>query len=94
VLCILNTVFFHFMIYNIDLGSLVHAFKKSGVTAISVSLRRAIWNWIEFFPTEFISMCQSQKKADGKTTHPGISLDNAFLNMLGFQEVPIVYSKP
>jgi hypothetical protein len=28
-------------------------------------LRKAIWNWIEVFPAEFVKLCQSQKRMEG-----------------------------
>lgn len=28
-------------------------------------LRKAIWNWIEVFPAEFVALCQSKKRMEG-----------------------------
>ncbi|CAG8574310.1 8733_t:CDS:10, partial [Diversispora eburnea] len=28
-------------------------------------LRKAIWNWIEVFPSEFVTLCQSQRRLEG-----------------------------
>ena len=32
---------------------------------MAIVLRKAIWNWIEVFPAEFVTLCQSQKRLDG-----------------------------
>ncbi|KAL0094126.1 hypothetical protein F4703DRAFT_1816773 [Phycomyces blakesleeanus] len=40
--------------------------KKSAQLAIAVILRRAIWGWIETYPSEFINLCRSKKRLDGR----------------------------
>ncbi|KAG9291425.1 hypothetical protein G9A89_021843 [Geosiphon pyriformis] len=45
-------------------GSFMHL-KRSAQTVMAVVLRKAIWNWIEVFPAEFVALCQSQKRMDG-----------------------------
>src|SRR5688572_27989872 len=45
-------------------GSFLH-FKRSAQTLMATVLRKAIWNWIEVFPAEFVTLCQSQKRLDG-----------------------------
>ncbi|CAG8518713.1 24789_t:CDS:10 [Dentiscutata erythropus] len=45
-------------------GSFLHL-KKSAQTVMANVLRKAIWNWIEVFPAEFVHLCQSQKRLDG-----------------------------
>nr|CAG8557750.1 86_t:CDS:10 [Entrophospora candida] len=45
-------------------GSFIHLRKQSQITLATV-LRKAIWNWIEIFPSEFISLCQNQKRLEG-----------------------------
>ena len=39
--------------------------KKNAQLAIAVSLRRAIWGWIETYPAEFVQLCQSQRRLEG-----------------------------
>ncbi|KAI9261580.1 hypothetical protein BDA99DRAFT_547292 [Phascolomyces articulosus] len=39
--------------------------KKSAQLFVAVTLRRAIWNWIETYPSEFMRLCHSQKRLDG-----------------------------
>lgn len=39
--------------------------KKSAQLFVAVVLRRAIWNWIETYPSEFMRLCHSQKRLDG-----------------------------
>ncbi|CAG8520644.1 15640_t:CDS:10, partial [Funneliformis caledonium] len=36
--------------------------------AMAVVLRKAIWNWIEVFPAEFVKLCQSQASMDGASS--------------------------
>ncbi|CAG8508989.1 2177_t:CDS:10 [Funneliformis mosseae] len=45
-------------------GSFLHL-KRSAQTMMANVLRKAIWNWIEVFPAEFVTLCQSQKRLDG-----------------------------
>lgn len=39
--------------------------KKSAQIVMANVLRKAIWNWIEVFPSQFVTLCQSQKRLDG-----------------------------
>ncbi|CAG8517845.1 8557_t:CDS:10 [Diversispora eburnea] len=39
--------------------------KKSAQITMATVLRKAIWNWIEVFPAEFVALCQSKKRMDG-----------------------------
>jgi hypothetical protein len=39
--------------------------KKNAQLAIAVSLRKAIWGWIETYPAEFVQLCQSQRRLEG-----------------------------
>ncbi|KAI7901148.1 uncharacterized protein BX663DRAFT_457281 [Cokeromyces recurvatus] len=39
--------------------------KKTTQLIVAAILRRAIWGWIETYPSEFMQLCQSQKKLDG-----------------------------
>lgn len=39
--------------------------KKSAQLFVAVILRRAIWNWIETYPSEFMRLCHSQKRLEG-----------------------------
>ncbi|CAG8450213.1 2329_t:CDS:10 [Ambispora leptoticha] len=45
-------------------GTFLHL-KRSAQTVMAVILRKAIWNWIEVFPAEFVALCQSQKRMEG-----------------------------
>ncbi|CAI2172941.1 5991_t:CDS:10 [Funneliformis geosporum] len=45
-------------------GSFLHL-KRSAQTMMANVLRKAIWNWIEVFPAEFVTLCQSQKRLEG-----------------------------
>ncbi|CAG8470540.1 8562_t:CDS:10 [Ambispora gerdemannii] len=45
-------------------GTFLHL-KRSSQTVMAVILRKAIWNWIEVFPAEFVTLCQSQKRMEG-----------------------------
>ncbi|CAG8615452.1 22543_t:CDS:2, partial [Racocetra persica] len=45
-------------------GSFLHL-KKSAQLVMANVLRKAIWNWIEVFPAEFVHLCQSQKRLEG-----------------------------
>ncbi|EXX73089.1 Ira2p [Rhizophagus irregularis DAOM 197198w] len=39
--------------------------KRSAQTMMANVLRKAIWNWIEVFPAEFVTLCQEQKRLEG-----------------------------
>lgn len=39
--------------------------KRYTQISMAIVLRKAIWNWIEVFPAEFVKLCQSQKRMDG-----------------------------
>lgn len=39
--------------------------KSDAQCAVAIYLRRAIWNWIETFPSEFIEMASGHRKLDG-----------------------------
>ncbi|KAF7726129.1 Ras GTPase activating protein ira2 [Apophysomyces ossiformis] len=39
--------------------------KKSAQLVVAVVLRRAIWGWIETYPSEFMRLCYSQKRLEG-----------------------------
>ncbi|KAI9323567.1 hypothetical protein BX666DRAFT_2016762 [Dichotomocladium elegans] len=39
--------------------------KKSAQLFVAVTLRRAIWNWIETYPSEFMKLCHNQKRLEG-----------------------------
>src|SRR4051812_31640277 len=39
--------------------------KKYTQMSMAIVLRKAIWNWIEIFPAEFVRLCQSQKRMEG-----------------------------
>ncbi|KAI7862201.1 hypothetical protein BDF14DRAFT_1858538 [Spinellus fusiger] len=53
------------MILDEICGFFVHL-KKSIQLTLAVMLRRAIWGWIETYPTEFVKLCQSKKRIDGR----------------------------
>ncbi|KAI8390971.1 uncharacterized protein BYT42DRAFT_508674 [Radiomyces spectabilis] len=48
-----------------DLCSTFLHLKKSAQLVIAVILRKAIWGWIETYPSEFLQLCHSQKRLDG-----------------------------
>ncbi|GBC02045.1 hypothetical protein RclHR1_04420015, partial [Rhizophagus clarus] len=39
--------------------------KRYAQISMATVLRKAIWNWIEVFPAEFVKLCQSQKRMEG-----------------------------
>ncbi|KAI9310474.1 hypothetical protein BX666DRAFT_2126182 [Dichotomocladium elegans] len=45
-------------------ANLMHL-KKDTQLFLAVVLRRAIWSWIENFPSEFIDLCHEQKRLEG-----------------------------
>ena len=49
----------------LEFSSLLVGMKPDAQCAVAVCLRRAIWNWIETFPSEFIEMCNGYRKLDG-----------------------------
>ncbi|KAG0019213.1 Ras GTPase activating protein ira2 [Podila clonocystis] len=40
--------------------------KRSAQTVMANVLHKAIWNWIEVFPSEFVHLCQTQKRMEGE----------------------------
>ncbi|KAG0375555.1 MAG: hypothetical protein J3R72DRAFT_528012 [Linnemannia gamsii] len=40
--------------------------KRSAQTVMGQVLHKAIWNWIETFPSEFVLLCQTQKRMEGE----------------------------
>ncbi|KAI1294478.1 Ras GTPase activating protein ira2 [Mortierella claussenii] len=40
--------------------------KRSAQTVMGQVLHKAIWNWIEVFPSEFVHLCQTQKRMEGE----------------------------
>ncbi|KAF9578599.1 Ras GTPase activating protein ira2, partial [Lunasporangiospora selenospora] len=40
--------------------------KRSAQSDMASVLHKAIWNWIEVFPTEFVHLCQTQKRMEGE----------------------------
>ncbi|KAL5507799.1 IRA2 [Sanghuangporus vaninii] len=48
-----------------ELSSLLVNMKPEAQCAVAIYLRRAIWNWIETFPSEFIEMSNGHRKLDG-----------------------------
>ncbi|KAF9922254.1 Ras GTPase activating protein ira2 [Linnemannia zychae] len=40
--------------------------KRSAQTVMGQVLHKAIWNWIETFPSEFVHLCQTQKRMEGE----------------------------
>ncbi|KAF9111158.1 Ras GTPase activating protein ira2 [Mortierella sp. AM989] len=40
--------------------------KKSAQTVMGQVLHKAIWNWIEVFPSEFVHLCQTQRRMEGE----------------------------
>ncbi|KAG0047826.1 Ras GTPase activating protein ira2 [Gryganskiella cystojenkinii] len=40
--------------------------KRSAQTVMAQVLHKAIWNWIEVFPAEFVHLCQTQKRMEGE----------------------------
>ncbi|KAG0224055.1 Ras GTPase activating protein ira2, partial [Actinomortierella wolfii] len=40
--------------------------KRSAQTVMATVLHKAIWNWIEVFPSEFVYLCQTQKRMEGE----------------------------
>ncbi|KAI9096226.1 hypothetical protein DFS34DRAFT_159643 [Phlyctochytrium arcticum] len=62
------------------LGEITHFsknFAKRSQFLTAIVLRRAIWNWIETFPSEFQSLCQRQGRLEG---NPDVLFDNFQLN--------------
>ncbi|TPX68256.1 hypothetical protein SpCBS45565_g03309 [Spizellomyces sp. 'palustris'] len=62
------------------LAELAHhckSFSKRAQFLTAIVLRRAIWNWIEVFPAEFQTLCQSQGRMEG---HPDQLFDTFNLN--------------
>ncbi|RKO83688.1 hypothetical protein BDK51DRAFT_27542, partial [Blyttiomyces helicus] len=47
-----------------ELASLSKTFSKRAQFLAAIIIRRAIWNWIESYPLEFLALCQSQKKME------------------------------
>ncbi|KAJ3298331.1 Ras GTPase activating protein ira2 [Borealophlyctis nickersoniae] len=48
-----------------ELSHISKSFGKRAQFLTAIVLRRAIWNWIEVFPVEFLVLCQSGKKLEG-----------------------------
>ncbi|CAI2169037.1 10253_t:CDS:10, partial [Funneliformis geosporum] len=42
--------------------------KRNAQISMAVVLRKAIWNWIEVFTSEFVTLCQSQTSMDGASS--------------------------
>ncbi|KAG0221205.1 Ras GTPase activating protein ira2 [Mortierella sp. GBA43] len=40
--------------------------KRSAQTVMGQVLHKAIWNWIEVFPSEFVHLCQTQRRMEGE----------------------------
>ncbi|KAF8943228.1 Ras GTPase activating protein ira2 [Haplosporangium gracile] len=40
--------------------------KRSAQTVMGQVLHKAIWNWIETFPSEFVHLCQTQRRMEGE----------------------------
>ncbi|KAF9540942.1 Ras GTPase activating protein ira2 [Mortierella hygrophila] len=40
--------------------------KRSAQTVMGQVLHKAIWNWIETFPSEFVVLCQTQRRMEGE----------------------------
>ncbi|KAF9431608.1 Ras GTPase activating protein ira2 [Entomortierella beljakovae] len=40
--------------------------KRSALTVMGQVLHKAIWNWIEIFPSEFVHLCQTQRRMEGE----------------------------
>ena len=51
--------------------------KRDAQAAVAVSLRRAIWNWMETFPHEYLEVMQGTRKLDGA---PERVFDMLFVN--------------
>lgn len=49
----------------LELCSTFSNLKKNAQSFVAVTLRRAIWNWIETYPNEFVKLCQSQRRMEG-----------------------------
>lgn len=39
--------------------------KRSAQSVMAIVLHKAIWNWIEHYPAEFVQLAQSQKRLEG-----------------------------
>ena len=53
-------------IATLELRSTFLHLKRSAQTVMAQVLHKAIWNWIEVFPAEFVHLCQTQKRMEGE----------------------------
>ena len=61
----------------VELSSLGVNMKRDALAAVAVSLRRAIWNWVETFPHEYLEVATGTRKLDGT---PERVFDMLFVN--------------
>ncbi|KAJ6247171.1 inhibitory regulator protein ira1-related [Anaeramoeba flamelloides] len=57
-----------------DVGILMSSFKKDIQIKLSSLIRQAIWNWIDFHPSQFTEFCRSGKTLSG---NPGVLFDKS-----------------
>ncbi|CAG8742080.1 6530_t:CDS:2, partial [Racocetra fulgida] len=48
-----------------ELCDSISTLRKPAQIVMATVLRKAIWNWIEVFPAEFVTLCQTQKRMGG-----------------------------
>ncbi|KAJ3431851.1 inhibitory regulator protein ira1-related [Anaeramoeba flamelloides] len=64
----------HLSIMLGDVGVLMGSFKKDIQIKLSSLIRQAIWNWIDFHPSQFTEFCRSGKTLSG---NPGVLFDKS-----------------
>ena len=47
-----------------ELSSLLVNMRREAQEAVAINIRRAIWNWIEIFPNEFIEVARGKRRLD------------------------------
>jgi neurofibromin 1 len=59
----------------------IASFKKTGVQfALAKALRKAIWNWIDNYPMEFVALCQTGERMKGNIVGAILKRNNFLIN--------------
>ena len=50
---------------SVELSSLLVNMKREAQGAVSIALRTALWNWIEYFPREYLDIFKGVRRLEG-----------------------------
>lgn len=50
----------------VEINSSIRNWKRPAHALLAITLRKAIWNWIDLNPLQFTSLCESQSRLEGK----------------------------